>query len=70
VSPFGAIVDVMVEAPDGRRRRYALTDFVAASYVFDEVRLVPVIVRRGSPADGRCRLGRCGCRRSRAAVAC
>ncbi|MEV3972943.1 hypothetical protein AB0K68_33215 [Streptomyces sp. NPDC050698] len=48
-SPFGAFSDVMVEEADGRRLLLAPTPqtagFVAATYVFDEVRVVPVEVR-------------------------
>lgn len=45
-SPLGAFTDVMVERPDGHRMLLAPTsevaDFVAATYVFDEVRVAPV----------------------------
>src|SRR5262245_5164227 len=48
--PFGAVVDVVVEAPDGRRTLYvptpALADFIAVSCVFDKVRLEAVTVCR------------------------
>ncbi|MFJ7344258.1 hypothetical protein ACIQU3_28700 [Streptomyces sp. NPDC101110] len=48
-SPFGPFSDVMVEEADGHRLLLAPTretaDFVAATYVFDEVRVVPVEVR-------------------------
>ncbi|MFF8395041.1 hypothetical protein [Streptomyces sp. NPDC016172] len=48
-SPFGPFSDVMVEEGDGRRLLLAPTgetaDFVAGTYVFDEVRVVPVEVR-------------------------
>lgn len=51
-SPFGPFSDVMVERPDGRRILLApdrrVADFVAATYRFDEVRLVPVRVRRSA----------------------
>src|SRR4051812_37067701 len=49
-SPFGAVTDVMVEMPDGHRLLVAptpaLAQFVAATYVFDEVRVAPVTVTR------------------------
>lgn len=52
-SPYGPMSDVMMEAADGRRTLLApsreVADFVAATYVFDEVRLVPVEVQ----VDGR-----------------
>ncbi|HEY2220966.1 hypothetical protein [Actinomycetospora sp.] len=45
-SPYGAFTDVMVEQADGHRVLLAPTqqvaDFVATTYTFDEVRLVPV----------------------------
>ncbi len=45
-SPYGPVGDVMVESPDGHRLLLAgtaeLGDFVAATYSFDEVRVVPV----------------------------
>ncbi len=45
-SPYGASSDVMLEHPDGHRVLLAPTqqvaDFVAGTYTFDEVRLVPV----------------------------
>lgn len=48
-SPFGPFSDVMVEEADGHRLLLAPTretaDFVAGTYVFDEVRVVPVEVR-------------------------
>lgn len=47
-SPLGAFADVMVERSDGTRILLAPTatiaDFVAKTYVFDEVRVVPVSV--------------------------
>lgn len=53
VSPFGPMADVMTEAPDGCRTLFAPTpevaEFLAATYVFDEVRVVPVEV----VVDGR-----------------
>ena len=52
-SPLGPLSDVMVQRPDGTRLLLAPTreaaDFVAATYAFDEVRLVPVTVRRPDP---------------------
>jgi hypothetical protein len=49
-SPFGVVSDVMVQRPDGTRLLLAptpgLAEFVAATYTFDEVRLVPVTVGR------------------------
>ncbi|MFF7546475.1 hypothetical protein ACFZCU_23010 [Streptomyces canus] len=48
-SPFGPFSDVMLERPDGERVLLAPTrqtaEFVAATYVFDTVRVVPVRVR-------------------------
>ncbi len=50
VSPFGSFADVMHEAPDGVRTLLAPTqevaDFVSETYVFDEVRIVPVSAER------------------------
>ncbi|MEV5320087.1 hypothetical protein AB0K92_20920 [Streptomyces sp. NPDC052687] len=47
-SPFGTFSDVMLERADGERLLLAPTpetaDFVAATYVFDTVRVVPVRV--------------------------
>lgn len=47
-SPFGAFSDVMVEHPDGERVLLAPTrriaDFVAATYRFDRIEVVPVTV--------------------------
>lgn len=52
-SPFGTFSDVMLERPDGHRLLLApsrrTADFIADTYVFDEVRVVPVDV---SVADG------------------
>ncbi|WP_327179819.1 hypothetical protein OG599_34020 [Streptomyces sp. NBC_01335] len=49
-SPFGAFSDVMIEHPDGERRLLAPTGriagFVAETYTFDRVDVVPVDVRR------------------------
>ncbi|MEU6476641.1 hypothetical protein ABZ858_07070 [Streptomyces sp. NPDC047017] len=54
-SPFGAFDDVMIERPDGHRLLLAPTRrtarFIAGTYSFDEVRVVPVRVRV-SPGDG------------------
>lgn len=53
-SPMGAFADVMLERADGHRVLYAPTsavgDFVSQTYVFDEVRTVPVSVSV-SPSD-------------------
>jgi hypothetical protein len=70
-SPFGAFSDVMIERADGRRMLLAPTrrtaDFVAGTYAFDEVRVVPVRVRvsgdrwavtAGSLLDVRLTVGR------------
>ena len=50
-SPFGAIVDVMIEAASGHRTLLAprrdVADFIAATYVFDEVRVEPITLREG-----------------------
>ncbi|GGT27908.1 hypothetical protein [Streptomyces chromofuscus] len=50
-SPFGPISDVMLERADGHRLLMApsaeVAGFVAATYVFDEVLVVPVSVRTG-----------------------
>jgi hypothetical protein len=49
-SAFGSFTDVMVERPDGWRTLLApseeVAEFVAATYRFDEVRVVPVAVAR------------------------
>lgn len=51
VSPYGPVSDVMVETPGGHRLLLAATaplaDFVAATYRFDEVRVVPISVAPG-----------------------
>ncbi|THA75965.1 hypothetical protein E6R60_14410 [Streptomyces sp. A0642] len=48
-SPFGAFSDVMIEQPDGERRLLApsrrIADFVAATYTFERVEVLPVQVR-------------------------
>ena len=53
-SPFGPVTDVMVEHADGRRELFAPTAelgrFVADTYSFDHVRVVPVSVARSGPA--------------------
>ena len=53
-SPFGSFADVMVERTDGHRVLYApsreVGDFIADTYVFDEIRTLPVVVE---VADGR-----------------
>src|SRR4051794_12968871 len=56
-SPFGPFTDVMLERKDGHRVLLApsaqTAHFVAGTYVFDEVRVVPV----GVEADrGECRV--------------
>nr|WSW64854.1 hypothetical protein OG461_00850 [Streptomyces sp. NBC_00995] len=49
-SPFGAFSDVMIEHPDGERRLLApsrrIAEFVAATYTFEHVEVVPVEVAR------------------------
>src|ERR1041384_4571124 len=49
-SPFGPVSDVMSEDAAGHRTLLStsseLAEFVAATYRFDEVRVVPVEVRR------------------------
>jgi hypothetical protein len=49
LSPFGAIVDVMAEHPDGRRVLVAPTrevaDFISSTYTFDDVRIEPTALR-------------------------
>ncbi|MDI6098759.1 hypothetical protein QLQ12_09125 [Actinoplanes sp. NEAU-A12] len=53
-SPFGPVTDVMVESPDGHRLLLAETGelgrFVADTYAFDEVRIVPIAVARSGTA--------------------
>ncbi|WP_051720507.1 hypothetical protein [Streptomyces sp. NRRL F-2799] len=48
-SPFGPFSDVMLERPDGHRTLLAPTgqvaEFIAGTYAFDEVRVVPMGVR-------------------------
>jgi hypothetical protein len=52
-SPFGPLSDVMVQHPDGHRLLLAsqpdVADFIAATYSFDEVALVPIAVSRPDP---------------------
>ena len=47
-SPFGRFADAMVAEPDGRRVLLAPTrqvaDFVSGTYVFDEIRVEPLLV--------------------------
>ncbi len=49
-SPYGAFADVMLAQADGTRRLLAPSDeiaeFVAGTYAFDVVEVVPVVVRR------------------------
>lgn len=49
-SPYGRFADVMVERADGHRVLFAPTravaEYVASTYSFDEVRVVPVSVER------------------------
>jgi hypothetical protein len=49
-SPYGSFADVMMESPGGTRTLFApdqqIADFVATTYRFDEVRIVPVVVER------------------------
>jgi hypothetical protein len=61
-SPFGPFTDVMVERPDGHRiliaPTHAIAEFVAQTYFFDDVLVVPVTMavtqeRRLRPADVR-----------------
>jgi hypothetical protein len=48
-SPFGAIADVMVEDEGGHRTllapRQEVADFIAATYVFDDIRVEPITLR-------------------------
>jgi hypothetical protein len=52
-SPYGAFADVMLAQADGTRRLLAPTDeiadFVAGTYLFDVVEVVPVTVARSGP---------------------
>lgn len=49
-SPYGSFADAMVERADGHRVLFApsrlIAEYVAATYTFEEVRVVPVDVRR------------------------
>lgn len=60
VSPYGPVSDVMVELAGGHRLLLAgtvpLAEFVAATYRFDQVRVVPVVVTPG-PAGWRVTAG-------------
>lgn len=51
-SPFGTFTDAMVEDQAGRRTLIApradIADFVASTYSFDDVRIEPVSVQRGT----------------------
>jgi hypothetical protein len=53
ISPFGPVSDLMVEEPAGHRTLFAsradLAEFVAATYTFDAVRVLPVDVLRDGP---------------------
>lgn len=55
-TPHGPFADVMVEDADGRRILLApddwVADFVASTYSFDEVRIVPVSVARSGTGAG------------------
>lgn len=55
-SPFGPFSDVMVEHPDGERVLLApsrqVADFVAATYRFDRIEVVPVAVTGSLSASG------------------
>lgn len=52
-SPLGEFADVMVEHPDGRRVLLApsteVAEFVAGTYTFDDVRIVPVTATIDGP---------------------
>jgi hypothetical protein len=52
-SPFGPVSDVMIEHPDGHRRLLAPTAelgrFIAETYSFHDVTVVPVDVTRAGP---------------------
>lgn len=51
-SPFGSFADAMIEQPSGHRTLLAPSDqvaeFVASTYSFDEIRVEPVSVERGT----------------------
>ncbi|MBV9922257.1 MAG: hypothetical protein JOY78_15600 [Pseudonocardia sp.] len=59
-SPFGPFTDVMVELPGGHRVLLApaqpIADFVAQTYRFDEVRIVPVTVSGTADEQSRWRV--------------
>lgn len=52
-SPFGPFSDVMIEHPDGERCLLApsrrIAEFVADTYTFERVEVVPVEVKRRGP---------------------
>jgi hypothetical protein len=52
-SPLGPVSDVMVQHPDGHRTLLAprpdVADLIAATYTFDEVSLLPVMIDRPDP---------------------
>jgi len=54
-SPFGPVSDVMVEHPDGHRLLLApqseVAEFIATTYTFDQITLVPVTVGRPDPVS-------------------
>ena len=54
-SPFGPVSDVMVEHPDGHRLllapKQAVAEFIATTYTFDQITLVPVTVGRPDPVS-------------------
>ena len=56
-SPFGPVSDVMVEHPDGHRLLLApqpeVAEFIATTYTFDQITLVPVTVGRPDPVSGQ-----------------
>ena len=56
-SPFGPVSDVMVEHPDGHRLllapQPAVAEFIATTYTFDQITLVPVTVGRPDPVSGQ-----------------
>src|SRR4051794_7662659 len=64
VSPFGGIVDVMIERPDGHRVLIAprpdVAAFIATTYNFDEVRIEPtsmaIVDRRWMIDTATCRV--------------
>jgi hypothetical protein len=59
-SPFGPFTDAMVELPGGHRVLLApaqpIADFVAQTYRFDEIRIVPVTVSGAADGQGRWRV--------------